>query len=129
MAAVTKGTLKPVTPAGMGFTDRGQAATDMLVGDLLVLTTTTPNTGHDKVWALAPISTVEPDGICLRDCKAGQSVSVGIIGEIEGYTGLTTKTPLYSSATVAGGLDTTAVTNAAIRVKAVSTTRIRFNFV
>jgi hypothetical protein len=128
MAAVTKGTVKYVTPAGMGFTDRGQAATDMLVGDLLIIATTTPNTGFEKVYQKAPVSTVDPAGIVIQDCKAGEPVNVGVIGELEGYTGLTPGAPLYSSPSVVGGIDTVLVTGAIGRVRAVSTTRIRFNF-
>jgi len=129
MAAPTAGTLRWVTPAGMGFTDRGQAATDLAAGDLLVIATTTPNTGFEKVWQKAPISTVEPDGVAIAACKAGEPVDVGIQGEMEGYQGMTPKTLFYSSATVVGGIDSTAVTNAAIRMKAVSATRIRYCFV
>lgn len=129
MAAPTEVDLHPVSPPGMIFTDRGQAATAMVCGQLLNLATTTPSSGHEKVWELAPASTVEPDGVCLIDTPAGKSVSVGLLCEIDGYSGLTPGTAYYASATVAGGIDSTVVTNAAIRMKAVSATRMRFAFV
>ena len=127
MAAVTKGTLRVVTPAAMLDTDRGQAATDLNIGDLLVITSTAPGTGHERVYALAPVSTTQAHGVCLKSCKAGDSVSVGVdMVEIDGYSGLTAGAPLYTSASVAGGLDTTAVTSTTHVIRAVSATRVRF---
>lgn len=127
MAAVTKGTLRVVTPSAMLDTDRGQAATDLNIGDLLVITATAPGTGHDKVYGLAPVSTTQAHGVCLKSCKAGDSVSVGVdMVEIDGYSGLTAGAQLYSSASVAGGVDTTAVASTTMIIRAVTPTRIRF---
>jgi hypothetical protein len=124
MAAVTRVKARPCSPAGYEVNDKGLAAAAWVAGDLLKNTAAgwRPLAGADDE--------IEPDGIGLQDAYAGQgNCSIGIHGEMDGFSGLTAGTPLYPSATVAGGLDTTAVTGAAIRVKAVTTTRIRYNFV
>ena len=129
MAVVAPNNPRWVTPAGMGFTDRAQAATDLLAGQLVVFNGTTPNAGHDKVCALAGASAVDPNAVVLQDCKAGDSASLGIIGEMDGFsTNMPAAgTALFASATP-GSIDTTVVASAQIRMRAVSATRIRFNF-
>lgn len=133
MAAVTVGTLRPVTVPGYEVNDKGQAAVAITKGQLLCLSTTTPGNGFEKVWALAPITGItEAHGIALMDAKAGSLVSVGIQGEMDGFSGLTpgpTQSALYPSTAVAGGIDTTAIASSTVRVRAVTTTRIRYSFV
>ena len=129
MAALTLGTLNPVTIVGYEVNDRGQAATDITRGQLLSITTATPAAGFSAVWDKAATTVTDPAGIALMDCKAGGTVSVGIHGEMDGYTGLTPGTFVYPSGTVAGGIDTTKPSGAVERIRAVSTTRIRFCFV
>jgi hypothetical protein len=129
MAAVTVGTLHPCTVPGYEYNDKGQAATAITKGQLLVITTTTGSGGFDKVWDKAPTTNTDPHGIALMDAAAGGLVSVGIQGEMDGFTGLTQGNPLYPSATVAGGIDTAKPTGAVERIRAVTATRIRYSFV
>lgn len=130
MAAVTVVKARPVSPPAYEVNDKGQAAVAFTAGQLLVLSSTTPGNGFEKVWALAPITGItEAQGIALMDAKAGGIVSVGIQGEMDGYSGLTPGAPLYPSTATAGGIDTTAIASSTVRVRAVTTTRIRYNFV
>jgi len=79
-------------------------------------------------WILLAAGQTEPDGIALQDFAAGQGgISVGIQGEMDGFSALVPGTALYPSGAVAGGLDTTAA--GVIRIKAATTTRIRYSFV
>ena len=130
MAAVTKVRPRPVSPPGYEFKDRAQAAEDIDVGELVVINTDTPSNGYEYVVELAPAD-AEPqaiDGIALMDAKAGGICSIGIIGEMDGFSGMTRGNRLYPSATVAGGIDTVATTNLNANMKAVTASRIRFNF-
>jgi hypothetical protein len=129
MAAVTVGTLHPDTPPGYEYNDKGQAATAIAKGQLLVVTTATPGAGYVTVWDKAPTTTTDPAGIALMDAAAGGTVSVGIRGEMDGFTGLTPGAFLYPSATVAGGIDTSKPAGAVERMRAVSATRVRYAFV
>jgi hypothetical protein len=129
MAAVTIGSLRPSLVAGYEVNDRGQAATAIVRGDLLIITATAPGPGFTKVWAKATAGVLEAHGIALKSAAAGRIVDVGIQGEMEGYTGLTPGAPLYPSASVAGGLDTTATATPITRVRAITTTGIRYSFV
>jgi hypothetical protein len=129
MAAVTVGTLRPVTVPGYEFNDKGQAAVAITKGNLLVITAAAPGSGFDKVWDKAPITNTDPHGIALMDAAAGATVSVGIQGEMDGFTGLTQGAPLYPSASVIGGIDTAKPTGAVERIRAVTATRIRYAFV
>jgi aconitase B len=140
MAAVTKGTLHPVSPPGYEVNDKGQAAAAITKGDLLVITSATPGLGYDKVFDKAAAGAIDVDGIALMDAVSGRTVEVGIQGEMDGFTSLTPGNKLYPSASVAGGLDTTAPTfysaattpavavPAGSRIKAITTTRVRYNF-
>lgn len=120
MAAVTRGTARPCTPVGYEVVDTGKAVSAWTAGDLLKL--------GASGWAKTTAGATEADGIALQDAYAGQQgCSIGIQGEMDGWSGMTPGTPLYPSGSVAGGLDTTAA--GVIRVKAVTATRIRFNFV
>jgi len=130
MAAVTAGTLRPVSPPAYEVNDRGQAAVAITKGQLLIITAATPGTGYEFVVALATTTTTDPHAIALMDAAAGSLASIGIQGEMDGYTGLTPGAPLWPSATVAGGTDTTAPTGAGSpRIRALTATRIRYSFV
>lgn len=140
MAAVTRVKAHPVSPPAYEVNDKGQAAVAIVAGDQLVLVTTTPGNGFEKVWDKASTSALEADGIALMDAKAGAIVSVGIQGEIDGFSGMTPGAKLYPSGSTAGGLDTTATTfysaatspavavPAPARVKAITATRIRYSY-
>ena len=139
MAAVTRVLhyTRPVSPPGYEVNDKGQAAVDLVAGDLLIITNATPGNGFERVWDKALVSTDNAHGIALMDAKVGAITSVGIQGEMDGFSGMTPGAPLYPSTSVAGGLDTTAPDYAATtpavpsipNVRAITVTRIRYNFV
>lgn len=121
MAAVTRVKARPCAPAGYEVNDKGVLAEAVVAGDLLV-------NGADG-WALAD-EAAEAHGIALQDGYAGQAgFSIGIQGEMDGFSGMTPGTDLYPSATVAGGIATDAVVGATVRIRAVTASRIRYNFV
>ena len=121
MAAVVKGArVRPVTPAGYEYYDKGTATEDILAGDLVKV-------GPSGV-AKAAVNEVFPSGIALKPAIAGFLCEFGRDAEMDGFTGLTAGTRLYSSGTVAGGMDTTAVVGFLPRIEAVSTTRVAFRF-
>lgn len=120
MAAVTRVKGRPCTPAGYEVNDKGTLTEAVNAGDLLK--------NGASGWSKAAAGATEADGIALQDGYSGQSgFSIGIQGEMDGFSGMTPGTALYPSGSVAGGLDTTAA--GAIRVKAVSATRIRYSFI
>ena len=127
---------RPVSPPGYEVNDKGQAAVDLTAGQLLIITNATPNAGFEKVWDKATTSTTTAHGIALMDAKAGGIVSVGIQGEMDGFSGMTPGAPIFPSGSTAGGLDTTAPTafattpavTATPDVRAISATRIRYRF-
>lgn len=120
MAAVTRVKARPCTVVGYEVVEVGTLAEAVVAGDLLK--------NGASGWSKAAAGATEADGIALQDGYAGQSgFSIGIQGEMDGFSGLTPGAALYPSATVAGGLDTTAA--GVIRVKATRATRIRYNFV
>lgn len=126
MAAVTRVKARPCTVVGYEVVDKVETTEALVAGDLLKYTGTS-NDGQSRVSKAAAAAT-EADGIALQDAYAGErGVSMGVQGEMDGWSGLTPGTALYPSGAVAGGLDTTAA--GVIRVKAVKTTRIRYNFV
>ena len=136
MAAVTKGNLRPVIVPGYEVNDKGQAKVAIAKGDLLIMVTDTPANGFERVWDKATTSTTTAHGIALMDAKIGGIVSVGIQGEMDGFTGLTVGAPLFPSGSVAGGIDTTAPTafattpavTATPNIRATTATRIRYSF-
>ena len=126
MAAVTRVKARPCTPVGYEVVDKCALAADVVAGDLLKYTGASSD--GLAVMTKAAAGATEADGIALQDGYSGQAgFSVGIQGEMDGFSGMTPGAALYPSASVAGGLDTTAA--GAIRVKAVRPTRIRYNFV
>ena len=131
MAAVAKGPkVRPVTPPGYEFNDKCELAEAVTRGDLLEYTGAMSEDQPVMQLLAAGSDPADADGIALMDGYEGErGFSVGIQGEMDGFTGLTPGTALYPSATVAGGLDTTAIAGTHPTVKAVTTTRIRHNFV
>jgi hypothetical protein len=126
MPAVTRVKARPCTPVGYEVVDKVELTEDVEAGDLLKYTGA-ENDGQSKASKAAAGAT-EADGIALQNGYAGQrGFSMGIQGEMDGFSGMTPGTALYPSAAVAGGLNTAAA--GAIRVKAVKGTRIRYNFV
>lgn len=122
MAAVARDRCRPCTPVGYEVVDKGVILVDVVAGDLLI------NTAAG--WTLATAGALEAHGIALQNYYAGQGgCSIGIQGEMDGYTGLVAGAAVYPSGTVAGGTDTTAPAGATIRMRAVNTTRLRYNFV
>lgn len=123
MAAVTRTKARFVTPVGYEVVHQAAVVTEAVVaGDPLVL-----GAGG---WSKAPTTATEAHGMAIQDYAAGRGdCSILIQGEMDGFTGMTPGTPLYPSATVAGGIDTTAPTGATIRMRAVTASRIRVNFV
>ncbi len=121
MAPVTVVEAHPVTPAGYEFNTVGRVTEAVTRGDQLK--------NGASGWSKLPAGATEADGIALVNGYAGQTIGIGLHGEMDGFSGLTPGTPLYPSASVAGGLDTTVVAGAAIRVKADTDTRIRYNYV
>jgi hypothetical protein len=136
MAAVTRVAPRPVEVPGYEVNDKGQAKVALLAGQLLIMTADAPRAGHERVWDLAPAGTQDPHGICLKDCPINGTASVGIQGEMDGFSGMTPGGAIYSSGSVAGGLDTTALTIATTpavtvtaRMRATTASRLRFSFV
>jgi hypothetical protein len=134
MAAVVRVKCRPVSPVGYEVNDVGVAVTAWVAGDLL--------TNGAGGWSKAAAGTLLAHGIALQDAYAGQGgCSIGIQGEMDGFSGLTPGDPLYPSASVAGGLDTTAAswygvaTTPAVavpvqpQIRAAKATRIRYLFV
>lgn len=139
MAAITVTRARPVSPPGYEVNDKCVLASDVVAGDQLVYTGTV--TDGLPVMDLAATAAVEADAIALQNGYTGQrGFSVGIQGEMDGFSGLTAGAPLYPSTATAGKLDTTATISynaattpavavpAPAKVKAVSATRIRYNY-
>lgn len=107
MPAVTRDVARVCTPVGYEFVDKGTAVEAMTAGDQVTL--------GASGWSKAPAGTIEADGIALKDYYAGQrGCDFGIHGEMDGFSGMTPGTKLYPSASVAGGLDTTAAAASSI---------------
>jgi hypothetical protein len=138
MAAITRVKARPASPTGYEVNDSGAYTEDVVAGDLLVIN---GESGGRKTWGKAPTTAKEGHGIALMDGYTGGTAEVGIQGEMDGYSGLTPGADLYPSGSVAGGIDTTAPAfyavattpavsvPAATRIRAVGTTRIRYNFI
>lgn len=122
MAAVEVVRARPVTPVGYEVVDAVMLGEGVMAGDLLI------NTANG--WVKCPVGATEPHGIALQDGYEGQGgFDVGIQGEMDGFRGLTPGQNLWRSGSVPGGLDTTAVSGATVRIRAVNGSRIRYNFV
>lgn len=122
MAAVVRTKGRPVTPVGYEFNDKGVCAETWDTGDQLI--------NSAAGWVKAPVDALEAHGIALNPATAGdRGCDIGLHGEMDGFSGLVPGAPLYPSTTVAGGLNTTAVVGATIRVRAATATRIRYSYV
>lgn len=127
MADITAVRPRPCTPAGYEFNDVCEVASDVSAGDLLVYTGAM--SGSMAVMDVAAVDAAEVHGIALQDAKDGdRGVDVGIIGEMDGYAGLTPGTKLFRSGTTAGAIGDTAVATQTARIKAVTDSRIRYSF-
>lgn len=130
MAAVAKGKVRSASPTGYEVNDKGQAKVAIAVGDLLVITSDAAPRGFEQVFDKAPITGItEAHAIALTAADIGQLVNVAIQGEVDGFTGLTPGSPLYPSTATAGGIDTTAIASATVRIRAITPTRLRVSFV
>ena len=128
MAAVTRIKARPISVPGYEVNDKGKANEAMVAGDLLVISGATANDA--PVWSKAAAGAAEAHGIALQDFYAGQEgISVGIQGEMAGFSGMAPGAPLYPSATVAGGIDTTQPAGAVARLRARTATTLRYSFV
>lgn len=128
MAAPTRVKVRNVTVVAYEVNDKVQLAVDVEPGDQLQYTGATSR--GQSVMTKLPIDALEADGIALRKGYAGErGFDVGLHGEMDGFSGLVPGTPYFPSGAIAGGLDSTVVVDATIRVKAVKTTRIRFCYV
>lgn len=126
MAAIT--VVKPlhVSPTAYEVVDKAMATEAMAPGDQVVI-------GANGI-SKCPAAAKECHGVVLKPCPINMSCDYGIQGEMDGFSGLTPGNPLYPSATTAGVMDTVVAENtvgnpATVRVRAVTATRIRYNFV
>lgn len=130
MAAVAKGKVRSVSPTGYEVNDKGQAKVAIAVGDLIVIAPDPAPRGFEMVFDKAPVTGItEAHAIALTPAEAGQLVNVAIQGEVDGFTGLTPGAPLYPSTVTAGGIDTTAIAGATVRIRAITATRLRVSFI
>lgn len=125
MAAVASVDPRLVSPPGETVIDKGYASVDILRGQPVVITSTTPPSRRwEQVIGLA--AGTEAVGFALKDCAAGGTVEYASQGEMDGFTGLTRG----ASLTIVGGaLDTTTAAAGTARIRAVTTSRIRFNLI
>lgn len=123
MPAVNRVKPRPCTVVAYEVNDVKALKEDVITGDLLVIDV-------DGKLKKAPAGTTEAHGIALKDGYAGQEgFDYGLHGEMDGFSGMTPGAPLFPSAAVAGGLDTTQPAGAVARVRAIRASRIRYNFV
>lgn len=127
MAAVTITRARFCSPVNYEVNDTAVLAADMSAGTQLVYNGSI--SGGLPVVAKCGTSATEAHAILLEDGKAGDAVSIGIQGELDGLASLTPGAGLYPSASTAGGIDTTAPSGAVIRMRAVTTTRARYCFI
>jgi hypothetical protein len=126
MAAVTRVKAEYITPVGYEVNDTGKYTEDVIAGDELVIN---GEVSGVKTWGKCPTTETEGQGIAIKNGKTGGVAEVLIQGELSGFSGLTAGAPIYPSATVAGGLDTTKPAGATVRIRATGSDRIRVNFV
>lgn len=129
MAAVNADAPRFVSPAGYEVFDKVELSGDVEAGETLKYTGAMSN--GQAVVQKCPAGSA-PDGIAVKDGYDGQrGFDMAVQGEIDGYSGLTPGAQLYQSGASAGALDDAdgGGSNPEIPVKAVTETRIRFNFV
>lgn len=121
MAVIVRVRCHPVTPVAYEYNDKGTLTEDVLAGDLLVQ--------GASGWGKAPITGItEVHGIALMNGYAGGVASIGLQGEMDGFSGMTPGAPVYPDTTTAGAINTTAITGATVRMRARTASRIYFNF-
>lgn len=138
MAAITHVDPAPVSPPGYELNDYGYASADIAVGDPVIITADAP---PSRKWeqVVAPATGAVAHGIALKTVKAGGTAEYGVVGEMDGFAGLTRGTSL---SIVAGSIDTTAptITGTSVSggattspapsfIRAVTASRIRYNLV
>lgn len=135
MADITVVGARPCTPAGYEFNDVAESDGGWAAGDLLVYTG--DMSGSMAVMEKAAADATRADGIALQAAADGdRGCDVGIVGEMDGFSGLTPGTALFVSADNAGKIGTTAPTlfattpavTAPSQVRAVTDTRVRYSF-
>lgn len=127
------GNTKPklVSPTGYEVVDVGTANEIILSGQLAIRNATG--------WSKCPTTNNEAHAVALKDYAAGQGGCDFLVqGEMDGYDmtgGIVPGTDIYPSASVAGGLQsdlrsiaTTPVVPLPVKIRAVTATRLRFNF-
>lgn len=123
MAAVMKTDPAFIALPGYDVVDTGYAASDIEVGDPVVISAAPPNKMYTSTVTKA--TGTDFHGICVKTVKQGGLCEYASTGEMDGFVGLT---PGNSLTIVAGGLDDTQATGFA-GIRAVNTTRIRWNVV
>lgn len=128
MAAITVDKPRSVSIPGYEVNDVCVLAEDVNAGDLLSFTGNMVDNMPEM--EKAPAGNLNVDGIALQDGYNGQrGFDVGVQGEMDGFDGLTPGTRLYLSGSNDGEIDDTDPGgNAVAQIKAVTDTRIRFNF-
>lgn len=146
MSALTRVKARPVSPNGFEVkTIAAQAVADLDAGEIVTIAAAAPDYGYPFRVDLCPAVDAKTDKkkyVVVMDAKANGVVNIADDLEMDGWSGLTKGDPVYPSGTVAGGLDTTAPTNAivetidadvgsvavpvAARMWAISATRIKF---
>lgn len=113
-----------VSPAGYEVIDRGFAREAIEAGDPILIDST-PYKDRTYDCAVVKATGTEAHGIALKDTGAGGTCEFAMQAEMDGFTGLT---PGAGLSIVGGAIDDTAPTGAA-QIRAVNTTRIRFQLV
>lgn len=126
MAAITKIAPLHVSPPGYEVIDKARATETIAKADQIIIS---GNTGSEQRISKCTAGAIECHGIALKACASEMECDYGVQGEMDGFSGLTPGAPLYPSASVAGGIDTTATATPIARVRAVLPTRIRYSYV
>lgn len=126
MAAITKVDPAPCSPPGYELNDAGYASTALAVGDPVVITAAAP---PSRKWeqVIAKATGTAANGIALKDVAVGGTAEYGVVGEMDGFSGLTRGAGLTI---VAGAIDNTAPAVGVVpQVRAVTASRIRYSLV
>lgn len=123
MAAVQRDDAILVSPPGEWAIDKGWCNEDIIAGDPVIILDQAP---PSRLWeqVIGKATGTEAHGFALKDCIAGGTVEYAAAGEMDGFVGLTRG----NSLTIVGGAldDTEVVDVTAARIRAVTTSRIRF---
>lgn len=126
MAAITRVAPLHVSPPGYEVIDRGRATEVIAKSDQILIT---GNSGSEQRVSKCTAGAIECHGIALKPCTLEGLCEYGVQGEMDGFSGMTAGASLYPSASVAGGIDTTATATPIVRVRAVLPTRIRYSYI